>query len=107
MILLPHLKKVVNISKEAIFNEVDNRFKNNYFAIEDLNGVNILPNFTLDIEFVEKIISHKQKSPFTYHNLLYTSRQDISRTMFLITEGDGANSYEGIDLSNPDTVTPL
>ncbi|CAB4490759.1 hypothetical protein RhiirA5_416066 [Rhizophagus irregularis] len=22
--------------------------------------------------------------------------------MFLITEGDGANSYEGIDLSNPD-----
>ncbi|CAG8716503.1 21571_t:CDS:2, partial [Rhizophagus irregularis] len=55
------------------------------------------------IEFVEKIISHKQKSPFTYHNLLYTPRQvGIGRTMFLITEGDGANSYEGIDLSNPD-----
>ncbi|CAB4417523.1 unnamed protein product [Rhizophagus irregularis] len=93
--------EVVNISKKAIFNEVDNRFKNDYFATgtsEDLDGGNILPDFTLDIKFVEKIISQKRN-----HNLLYTPRQrGIGGTMFLITKGDGANSYEGIDLSSPD-----
>ncbi|CAB4400099.1 unnamed protein product [Rhizophagus irregularis] len=86
--------EVVNVSKEAILNEVDIRFKNDYFATgtsvklgwlidprnhmiwtyekdddekvtrqkrkwEDLDGGNILPGFTLDIEFVEKIISQK------------------------------------------------
>ncbi|PKY46792.1 hypothetical protein RhiirA4_520707 [Rhizophagus irregularis] len=87
--------EVVNVSKEAIFNEVDIRFKNDYFAMgtsvklgwlidprnhmiwtyekddddenvtrqkrkwEDLDGGDILPDFTLDIEFVEKIISQK------------------------------------------------
>ncbi|UZO19713.1 uncharacterized protein OCT59_010986 [Rhizophagus irregularis] len=126
--------EVVNVSKEAIFNEVNNRFKNDYFATgtsvklgwlidprnhiiwtyekddddenvtcqkrkwEDLDGGNILLDFTLDIKFVEKIISHKRN-----HNLLYTPRQrGIGGTMFLTTEGDGANSYEGIDLSSPD-----
>ncbi|PKC15985.1 hypothetical protein RhiirA5_407558, partial [Rhizophagus irregularis] len=126
--------EVVNVSKEAIFNEVDIRFKNDYFATgtsvklgwlidprnhiiwtyekddddenvtcqkrkwEDLDGGNILLDFTLDIKFVEKIISHKRN-----HNLLYTPRQrGIGGTMFLTTEGDGANSYEGIDLSSPD-----
>ncbi|RGB22953.1 hypothetical protein C1646_677466 [Rhizophagus diaphanus] len=86
--------EVVNVSKEAILNEVDIRFKNDYFATgtsvklgwlidprnhmiwtyekdddenvtrqkrkwENLNGGDILPNFTLEIEFVEKIISQK------------------------------------------------
>ncbi|CAB5358561.1 unnamed protein product [Rhizophagus irregularis] len=126
--------EVVNISKEAIFNKVNNRFKNDYFATgtsvklgwlidprnhiiwtyekddddenvtcqkrkwKDLDGGNILLDFTLDIKFVEKIISHKRN-----HNLLYTPRQrGIGGTMLLTTEGDGANSYEGIDLSSPD-----
>ncbi|CAG8533991.1 17592_t:CDS:2, partial [Rhizophagus irregularis] len=65
--------EVVNVSKEAIFNEVDIRFKNEMYEKddddenithqkckwEDLDSDNILPDFTLDIEFVEKIILQK------------------------------------------------
>jgi Uma2 family endonuclease len=84
--------EVVNISDEAIFNEIDIRFKNDYFANgtsvrlawlidpknqeiwayrksnnnvitrrkfewENLDGGDILPGFTLNISFVERILS--------------------------------------------------
>ncbi|RGB29701.1 hypothetical protein C1646_794910 [Rhizophagus diaphanus] len=45
----------------------------------------------------------KQKVPSVCYNLPYTPRQGgIGGTIFLTTEGGGANSYEGIDLSSPD-----
>ncbi|CAB4386698.1 unnamed protein product [Rhizophagus irregularis] len=56
--------EVVNVSKEAIFNEYekdddDENITHQKCKWEDLDSDNILPDFTLDIEFVEKIILQK------------------------------------------------
>ncbi|RGB40436.1 hypothetical protein C1646_663819 [Rhizophagus diaphanus] len=48
--------EVVNSTSDQILNEVDNRFKNVYFAM-DLDGGDTLPGFTLNISIIEKIVS--------------------------------------------------
>ncbi|CAG8653230.1 12492_t:CDS:2, partial [Racocetra fulgida] len=60
--------EVENIAKQSNFNKLDSKFKDIYFAKEsavqlgNINGDEILPKFTLKIQFIEQVIEGAESS---------------------------------------------